>query len=313
MKQSTDKLNQAIERMTTGFKINHASDNAANYSIARKLDTQISSLEIAESNIMMGSDLLETAESNSELINQHVSRIRDLVEQASNGTYGDESIKAIQSEINSRIEEINRIKNTSEYNGLSLFGDYSAKVLGSNGLFANSVQITTDNVPDGYTAVTNADELRTALENNENIVLLNDIDMSSINNWSNISPAYYSATLDGNGYTIQNLDCSGDASNNAGLFETAGNGTVIKNLKMTNVTDYSYYGSPGVLFTVAESGASIIIDNCSIHIAMTASNYNYGGGFVSTINSGANTVFNKQIVKKTHKLCCNLFSYFFLK
>ena len=50
MKQSTNLLNQAIERMTTGFKINHAKDNAANYSIATNMTTRINSYMVAQDN-----------------------------------------------------------------------------------------------------------------------------------------------------------------------------------------------------------------------------------------------------------------------
>ena len=62
MKQSTNKLNQAIERMTTGFKINHASDNAANYSISTNMTTKINSYMVAEDNAAMGLDIISTAE-----------------------------------------------------------------------------------------------------------------------------------------------------------------------------------------------------------------------------------------------------------
>ena len=52
---STNALNTAIERMTTGFKINHAKDNAANYSIATNMTSKISAFDVAENNALMGS------------------------------------------------------------------------------------------------------------------------------------------------------------------------------------------------------------------------------------------------------------------
>ena len=61
MQQSTSALNQAIERMTTGFKINHAKDNAANYSISTNLETKIGSYNVAADNVGMGMDLVTTA------------------------------------------------------------------------------------------------------------------------------------------------------------------------------------------------------------------------------------------------------------
>jgi len=115
--KSTNQLNSAIERMTTGYKINHAADNAAGYSIARKWETQLGSLDVAADNAATGSDMLATLEDHYALISNHVQRVRDLTEQAANGTYGSQSLAAIQSEITSRLEEINRISANCEFNG----------------------------------------------------------------------------------------------------------------------------------------------------------------------------------------------------
>ena len=95
MKLSTNKLNQAIERMTTGFKINHAKDNAANYSIATNMTTKIGAYNVAEDNAAMGLDLISTAEGTLSQIEDKLQRLRALQEQASNGTYGEQSLNAI--------------------------------------------------------------------------------------------------------------------------------------------------------------------------------------------------------------------------
>ena len=118
--KSTTALNQAIERMTTGFKINHAADNAAGYSIARTWEAQLGSLDVAADNAATGADMLSTLEDNYALVSQHVQRVRDLTEQAANGTYGTQSLKAIQSEITARLEEINRIAANCEFNGQNM-------------------------------------------------------------------------------------------------------------------------------------------------------------------------------------------------
>ena len=120
LQKSTTSLNNAIERMTTGYKINHAADNAAGYSIARNWEAQISSLDIAADNAATGADMLSTLEDNYALISSHVQRVRDLTEQAANGTYGDQSKKAIESEITARLDEIDRIAKNCEFNGIKL-------------------------------------------------------------------------------------------------------------------------------------------------------------------------------------------------
>ena len=120
LSQSTTALNNAIERMTTGYKINRAADNAAGYSIARNWETQLSSLDVAADNAATAADMLATLEDNYALISSHVQRVRDLTEQAANGTYGDQSKKAIESEIQARLDEIDRIAANCEFNGIEL-------------------------------------------------------------------------------------------------------------------------------------------------------------------------------------------------
>ena len=120
LNNATNSLNTSIERMTTGYKINHAKDNAAGYSIADRWVTQISTLDVAADNAATGVDLLTTAEQNYGLLTDHLQRIRDLTEQAANGTYGSSSLKAIQSEVYARLQEIDRIASNAEFNGIKL-------------------------------------------------------------------------------------------------------------------------------------------------------------------------------------------------
>lgn len=127
LKTSTNGLNNAIERMTTGFKLNHAKDNAANYSISTSITTKLGAYNTAEENAMMGLDMVQTASSSLETISDKLSRMRALAVQAQNGTYGGTSLSAINSEAKALAKEINRIISNTEYNGISLFKG-SAKV-----------------------------------------------------------------------------------------------------------------------------------------------------------------------------------------
>ena len=120
LNSATESLNDAIKRMTTGYKINNAKDNAAGYSIVSDWTTKLGSLDVASQNASMGADLLKTAEENYSLITEHLQRVRDLTEQAANGTYGADSLAAIKSEITARLNEIDRIAANCEFNGISL-------------------------------------------------------------------------------------------------------------------------------------------------------------------------------------------------
>ncbi|MBR2430432.1 hypothetical protein IKB17_03080 [bacterium] len=134
---ATSSLNQAIERMTTGYKINHASDNAAGYSIARNWETQLGSLDVAADNAATGADMLSTLEDTYALLTDHLQRVRDLTEQAGNGTYGSQSLKAIKSEINARLEEVDRIAANCEFNGLQMMNGTMSDISLQVGLYAD--------------------------------------------------------------------------------------------------------------------------------------------------------------------------------
>ena len=117
---ATKSLNQAIERMTTGYKINSARDDAAGYAVATKMETTLGSISVAQDNVAIGSSMLSTIESNNDLLLTHYQRIRDLTEEAANGTYGSDSIDAIKAEVTARMAEIDRIAASAEFNGVKL-------------------------------------------------------------------------------------------------------------------------------------------------------------------------------------------------
>ena len=120
---STSKMSQSMQRMSSGLKILSAKDDAAGTVISAKMQVQLNGNQIAQKNVQNANALLSTAEGNLDVIEDNVSRIRDLTLQAKNGTYSNEEIKAMQDEVEQRIAEINRINNSAEYSSLRLFGD----------------------------------------------------------------------------------------------------------------------------------------------------------------------------------------------
>ena len=90
---------KSTEKLSSGYKINRAKDDAAGYSIASQMQAKLSSYDVASNNAQIGIDMLTTTEENYSLITDHLQRIRDLTEQAANGTYSDDSRAAIKAEI----------------------------------------------------------------------------------------------------------------------------------------------------------------------------------------------------------------------
>lgn len=138
LSKATSSLNNAIERMTTGYKINHASDNAAGYSITRNWETQLGSLDVAADNAATGADMMTTLEDTYSLVSSHLQRVRDLTEQAANGTYGSDSLKAIKSEITARLDEVDRIAANCEFNGLKMMNGSMGDINLQVGLYSSA-------------------------------------------------------------------------------------------------------------------------------------------------------------------------------
>ena len=145
MNTATVSLNQAIQRMTTGYRINSAKDDAAGMAVSIKLNTQLGAYDVASQNVQMGSSLLTTAEENQNLVLGHLQRIRDLAEQAANGVYATDSKAAIAAEVDARIAEINRLTNSVEFNGIKLMDGSTGTVniqVGIDGTSNSAINIS---------------------------------------------------------------------------------------------------------------------------------------------------------------------------
>jgi len=120
---STDKLSESMQRMSSGLKIINAKDDAAGTVISARMKVQLNGNEIAQKNVQNANALLSTVEGNVDVVADNLSRIRDLTLQAKNGTYSEEEIKAMDDEVQQRIAEINRVHSSAKYSSLKLFSD----------------------------------------------------------------------------------------------------------------------------------------------------------------------------------------------
>ena len=123
LSNSTSKLSQAMERMSTGLKVTSAKDDAAGTVISARMAVQLDGNQIAQKNVQNGNAMLATAEGHLDVVQDNLVRIRDLALQAKNGTYSTEEIQAMQDEVSERVEELTRINTSSQYSSLYLFND----------------------------------------------------------------------------------------------------------------------------------------------------------------------------------------------
>ncbi|HEX6458482.1 MAG TPA: flagellin [Thermoleophilaceae bacterium] len=115
-----EKLQKSMERLSSGYRINTAADDAAGLAISEKLRAQISGLDQANRNTADAISLVQTAEGQLNEVHSMLQRVRELAVEYRNGTLSTADQTAIQSEINQLASEIERIGTTAAFNGIPL-------------------------------------------------------------------------------------------------------------------------------------------------------------------------------------------------
>jgi flagellin len=117
---TSEKLGKAMERLSSGYRINRAADDAAGLAITEKLRGQIGGLEQAQRNAQDAISLVQTAEGNLQEVHSMLQRVRELAVQYKNGSLSANDRTAIQSEVNQLASEIERIGQSAEFNGIKV-------------------------------------------------------------------------------------------------------------------------------------------------------------------------------------------------
>jgi flagellin len=115
-----DRLATSMERLSSGYRINRAADDAAGLAISERLRGQIGGLDQAQRNAQDAVSLVQTAEGSLTEVHSMLQRIRDLAVQYKNGSLSANDRTAIQSEVNQLASEIERIGSTAQFNGINL-------------------------------------------------------------------------------------------------------------------------------------------------------------------------------------------------
>ena len=118
---NTSALSKNLEKLSSGYKINRAGDDAAGLAISEKMRAQITGLETAQKNAKDGISLVQTAEGALTEVHDMLNRMVELANQSANGTYDNETDRLqLQKEVAQLQEEIDRIADSSNFNGIKL-------------------------------------------------------------------------------------------------------------------------------------------------------------------------------------------------
>ncbi|WP_337226055.1 FliC/FljB family flagellin [Proteus terrae] len=130
LNKSQGALGSAIERLSSGLRINSAKDDAAGQAIANRFTSNVNGLTQASRNANDGISIAQTTEGALNEINNNLQRIRELTVQAKNGTNSESDITSIQNEVTERLDEITRISTQTQFNGVKvLSGEKSEMVI----------------------------------------------------------------------------------------------------------------------------------------------------------------------------------------
>ncbi|KXS52657.1 MAG: Flagellin [Marinobacter sp. T13-3] len=138
LSKSQSMSNQALERLSSGLRINSAKDDAAGLAISTQFDTQIRGLTVAQRNANDGISMAQTAEGGLNQTIDNLQRVRELAVQAANGSLKDGDRALLQAEVEQRLSEISRISKETTFNGKTVLG---AGLSGGAGATSVSFQV----------------------------------------------------------------------------------------------------------------------------------------------------------------------------
>lgn len=149
---SRNALGTAMERLSSGMRINSAKDDAAGQAIANRMNSQIKGMGQAQRNANDGISMIQTTEGALNQINNNLQRVRELAVQAASDTNDTADRESIQTEITERINEIDRVAKSASFNGIKLADGTNASLQIQIGANTDAEDSITINLTDATTA-----------------------------------------------------------------------------------------------------------------------------------------------------------------
>ena len=148
---NNNAVSKNLEKLSSGYRINRAGDDAAGLAISEKMRAQITGLNTAQKNAQDGVSLVQTAEGAMTEVHSMLNRMVELADQSANGTYADEVDREnLQKEISSLKDEIDRIADSTNFNGINLLdGSLSTSKLDISATFAGANNTIQQNAATG--------------------------------------------------------------------------------------------------------------------------------------------------------------------
>ena len=245
-------MSQAMERLSTGSRINSAKDDAAGLAIADRMSAQVSGLNMAVRNANDAISMLQTIEGATKEITNMLGRMRELAVQSASGTYTDNDRDALNLEFGALMDEITRIAQNTEWNGQAVLRGNVAVTAENNG--------STDDVAETHT-------IQLGASSGQTMAL-------TINTWVPTTTSDNSATVVNSALST---DGSADAYGTAALYATAANADTVASTRIG-------------IDTVAEAG--VAITNLDLAINGAAAERAKYGSYMSRLQHASDNLAN---------------------
>jgi flagellin len=193
-------LARSMERLSSGYRINRAADDAAGLAISERLRGQIKGLDQSQRNVQDAVSLVQTAEGSLTEVHAMLQRVRELAVQYKNGSLSNADRTAIQSEVNQLASEIERIGGSAEFNGIKLLN--SAQTISFQVGSEDGQTITVSTISLGNTAANGGVGVSYFALSSTNATDISEID-SAIDNVSSLR-AQFGAVQNRLEYTLEN-------------------------------------------------------------------------------------------------------------
>ena len=126
MEKTSASLSKTFARLSSGYRINDASDDAAGLGISKSMNAQVRSYAVAERNANDAISMVQTADGGADQIHELLTRMRDLAVQASNGSLAANDYTNLDAEFQASLSEIDRIATATQFNGINLLSGVAA-------------------------------------------------------------------------------------------------------------------------------------------------------------------------------------------
>jgi flagellin len=159
-----NQMSKSLEKLSSGFRINRAADDAAGLAISEGLRSQIGGLQVAARNAQDGVSVVQTAEGALTEVHSMLQRMNELAVQNNNGTQNTESKAALSAEFDALKSEIGKIQDTTKFNGVALFGALGNKATFQVGYAtADTIDVALEKVDVSAAVITDSTSVQTAV------------------------------------------------------------------------------------------------------------------------------------------------------